>query len=302
MKIGSVIVSYNPKVDLLNENIDAIISQVDAVLIVDNGSKNIERIRLSISDKNIHILELKKNMGIAYALNSGISYFQDLKFDWVITLDQDSIAPRNLINDLININEFKDENIGIVAADFIDVSQGEESSTRTGVVGYSKRVITSGSLTNIKVWQSVGGFDEQLFIDYVDHDFNQRIMDMGFEIFQVNDVSFKHSLGEGVSSESNVLAKIFAKQSKGHTDHSAFRQYYIFRNGIIFTKRYSKNITYDTIKLVLDIRWLFLFKQPSKKIFAALHGIWDGLTYNARNDLFFQKYLKLKRMKDNVVK
>ena len=56
MKIGSVIVSYNPKVDLLNENIDAIISQVDAVLIVDNGSKNIERIRLSISDKNIHIL------------------------------------------------------------------------------------------------------------------------------------------------------------------------------------------------------------------------------------------------------
>ncbi|MCK8604571.1 glycosyltransferase family 2 protein [Leuconostoc citreum] len=298
MLIGCVIISYNPKISLLKENIDAIIQQVDQILVVDNGSNNITDVKKLVIHHKIDLLALQSNMGIATALNEGFSYFQSANYDWVLTLDQDSVAPKKLIDKLVNIDEFDKDTVGIVAADFIDRSQGEEESTRSGVVGYSKRVITSGSLTNIKIWQIIGGYDEHLFIDYVDHDFNQRIIDMGFKIFQVNDVFLIHSLGDGMLPQKNILAKIFEKQSKGHTEHSAFRQYYIFRNGIIFNKRYSKHVIYDNLKLISDIRWVLLFSDPSKQLAFAFRGIWDGLRYNKRKDVYFQKYLMLKKRND----
>lgn len=290
--IGSIIVSYNPDIDLLKENLNSIVKQVDKVLVVDNGSQNIAFIKKIVNEAGSSILQLHSNMGIAVALNSGMSYFQNLHYDWIMTLDQDSIAPKNLIKQLTSVNEFKEKNVGIIAADFIDRTQGETITTRSGVVEYSKRVITSGSLTNVEVWKQVCGFDNQLFIDYVDHDFNQRIINMGFKIYQVSDLQLSHSLGKEISPKSNFLAKIFSRQRKGHAEHSAFRQYYIYRNGIIFIKRYSKRSMYDFLKLTSDIRWIFLFSQPIQQLISALHGVWDGLKYNTDNDLYFQEYLK----------
>ncbi|RDF88859.1 glycosyltransferase family 2 protein [Leuconostoc mesenteroides subsp. mesenteroides] len=293
--IGAVIVTYNPKIDLLEENINAIKEQVSSVLVVDNGSINFVQIEKLVIKTEVHLLPLNQNMGIAIALNEGLAYFKNLNFMWAITLDQDSIAPNNLIEALTSTDEFKYPNIGIIAADFIDASQDEIKNSKTGISEYSKRVITSGSLTNVAVWDKVGRFDNQLFIDYVDHDFNQRVMEMGFKIFQVNDVYFRHSLGEKVSSKKNILAKLFYKQVKGHAEHSAFRQYYIYRNGVIFIKRYSKHPFWDFIKLISDIRWIMLFSSPIKQSAAAAHGVIDGLMYSPKKDTYFQRYLDLKK-------
>lgn len=43
-KISAGIVTYNPEMQRLEENINAIIGQVDEVVLVDNGSANIKEI------------------------------------------------------------------------------------------------------------------------------------------------------------------------------------------------------------------------------------------------------------------
>ena len=47
--IGALIVTFNPDLDVLLRNIQAIRQQVNRVLIVDNGSKNINEIRNMIT-------------------------------------------------------------------------------------------------------------------------------------------------------------------------------------------------------------------------------------------------------------
>ena len=42
-KICAGIVLYNPEIDLLKKNIEAIADQVDCIYLFDNGSKNHER-------------------------------------------------------------------------------------------------------------------------------------------------------------------------------------------------------------------------------------------------------------------
>lgn len=295
MKIGSIIVSYNPDIELLKENIDAIIKQVDRVLIVDNGSRNIVSIKELSDQTGAFLIDLSTNMGIATALNKGMAYFQKLHYDWVLTLDQDSVASDNLISKLTSVSEFTEKDVGIIAADFMDMVQGERESTRSESDRHSRRVITSGSLTNVRIWEYVGGFDEQLFIDSVDYDFNQRIISLGFKIFQVNEVYIRHSLGEGIKTKNNFLTRMMLKQSKGHpTEHSAFRLYYIHRNLIIYAKRYSERPIHDILKSILSMVWIFLFRDPRQKLVSALKGVWDGLKYHSKNDLYFQNYLELK--------
>lgn len=43
------IVTFNPDIELLRKNIEAICAQVDLVIIVDNGSRNLEDIRPSLT-------------------------------------------------------------------------------------------------------------------------------------------------------------------------------------------------------------------------------------------------------------
>lgn len=295
-KIGALIVSFNPSIKLLQENINAIVNQVSTVVVVDNGSNNVNDVEKLLQNYGVSLIKLEKNFGIAAALNRGMEFLKKENFNWVLTLDQDSVVPKDIIQKLTDTKEFKIKNVGLIAADFINSAAGEISSERSGVVGYSRRVITSGSLTNVKVWSIIGGFDEQLFIDAVDHDFNQRIIQMGYDIFQINDVQIKHALGQSMKSNNNILAQIIGFFGSQRSEHSATRLYYIYRNEIIFIKRYSKRKTYDYLRLISDMRRLVIASHPIKQTKAALMGIKDGIKYSTKNDTFFRNYQEKVRL------
>ncbi|MCA1386833.1 glycosyltransferase, partial [Bradyrhizobium sp. BRP05] len=70
MNICAGIVLFNPEIERLNENIEHIRKQVPMVILVDNGSSNLEDVKSLIYDlPNIILLENGKNLGIAQALN-----------------------------------------------------------------------------------------------------------------------------------------------------------------------------------------------------------------------------------------
>lgn len=98
MKTLAGIVLFNPDVDRLKENVNAIIQQVDDLILIDNGSGNINEVKaIHFHDKKYTIIENGNNLGIATALGQIMEYGIQYGYDWVLTLDQDSVCRPGLI-------------------------------------------------------------------------------------------------------------------------------------------------------------------------------------------------------------
>lgn len=96
-RIYAGIVSYNPDLLRLKENISSIQQQVP-VIVFDNGSRNIIAIQKLISDfSEVQLIRSKKNIGIAAALNQLMQWGYENKFDWMLSLDQDSVCEKILL-------------------------------------------------------------------------------------------------------------------------------------------------------------------------------------------------------------
>ena len=97
--ICAVIVSYNSDISII-ENMNALFSQVDTVVIVDNGSSetSIQYLNYLKSEPCVHLILNKDNLGIAVALNLGVKYAIKAGYSWIATFDQDSKVLPNYIS------------------------------------------------------------------------------------------------------------------------------------------------------------------------------------------------------------
>lgn len=174
---------FNPDVARLEENISSIYGQVDRVICVDNGSDNIKSIEDCVLKnwKNITIIKNGKNEGIAKALNQMFEFAIEQQYEYVLTLDQDSVCPDNIIEEY---NKYLDEHkLGSLCPQCVDRNFKSELNNED-VIEVDK-CITSASLVPVSAWNDVGGFNEELFIDFVDHDFVLSLRNMGIEYFRL---------------------------------------------------------------------------------------------------------------------
>ena len=98
-RIMACIITYNPDINRLIDNLSSINKQVDCTLIVDNNSVNISEIEeIALKFKNSVILRENKNIGIAGALYDAMNYAIEKDYDWALSLDQDSVCSTELIS------------------------------------------------------------------------------------------------------------------------------------------------------------------------------------------------------------
>lgn len=60
---------------------------------------------------------------------------------------------------------------------------------------FSTALITSGTLLNLSLFQKIGGFDENLFIDAVDHEYTIKSLLTGYKIIQFPCIQLTHQIG-----------------------------------------------------------------------------------------------------------
>ncbi|TDQ38646.1 glycosyltransferase family 2 protein [Aureibacillus halotolerans] len=273
--IVAVIITYNPEIERLKENINAIIKQVDKTIIIDNSSSNIEQVQSLIKDFNIDMFKNPNNLGIAKAINQGIDYAFKNTYSWILTLDQDSICSENMINEMKNVinNDHLNKNLGIVAPNIIGNNFNISSSINN--ISNPTTVFTSGSLMNVNMAVSVGGALEKLFIDYVDHEFCLRIKKNGYNIVKISTAQLNHQLGE-------LKKHSFFGRNINTTNHSHIRRYYIYRNFIYVIKRYCIFFPgwclLELLRKTRGIITIILFeKQRMTKLKYIAKGLKDGL-------------------------
>jgi len=93
--------------------------------------------------------------------------------------------------------------------------------------------ITSGSLIDVALWARVGGFDEDLFIDHVDHDYCLRSRAAGFSIVRREDAILHHHTGSLREIRLLGLKRTISM-------HSPDRLFYMIRNGFLLRARYGR--------------------------------------------------------------
>ncbi|MET1063642.1 MAG: glycosyltransferase family 2 protein [Arthrobacter sp.] len=227
-KISAVsgIVSFNPDLDRLRENVAATLREVDDLVIVDNNSQNVEGIKALLGEfPSVRLIRNPSNGGIAKALNQIMAWAAERGSTWALLLDQDSVVSPGMVASLVNN---VDDGVAIVAPAIVDRSAQDRSSDEQGPssVAYC---ITSGSLCSVSAWESIGGYDGSMFIDFVDFDFCLRLREAGFTIIREPAATLLHEIGK-ITRHGPLTAY----------HHSAFRSYHMARDMLYYAHKHRQ--------------------------------------------------------------
>lgn len=273
-RIIAGVVSYNPDTARLLENISALKKQVAHILIVDNGSANFQEFS-EVLPKDIIYIQNQSNKGIAAALRQIMEYAQDNKFDWVLSLDQDSVIEPGLVAEYLkHIAHSKTNDTAMYTCLIKDRNFHEaECETQQDATIEVPRCITSAALTSVAHYSKTPGYDAHLFIDGVDFDLCYSLRELGFKIVRINYLGLLHEVGKGENR------KLFGKNLVVY-HHSPFRFYYLSRNQIkLHNKHPELHPVSRTLKAEAKLLVRILFYEDSKwsKLKRYVKGIYHGL-------------------------
>ncbi len=276
MRIDGIVILYNPD-ETVVKNITSYVNCIDKLYIVDNSEKkNIDLIsRIMDISKKVEYIDNGGNQGIAKALNMGAKLAIKNGANWLLAMDQDSYFEKNEISIYIqNIVEFKDkDNVAIFAPNTSTPTYSIYSKRDTNSFVDSTVIITSGSVINLDLFSKIGEFDENLFIDEVDHDYCLRAVANNYRVIMFNNIFLNHQIG--------IVKKIkLLNKEKSITIHSPVRNYYAMRNVLYMRKKHKNNFGSWTKKRVSyvikdNLRNLIFGEYKLRRIFFILKGIID---------------------------
>ncbi|GAB4007711.1 glycosyltransferase family 2 protein [Spirosoma migulaei] len=242
-RIAGTVILYNSNFDVI-DNINTYMDQVEVLYVVDNSdSLNKELINTLQQFEKIIYYSNNGNRGIACALNIAANLAICDGFSYLLTMDDDTSVPQNMINVMLSfLKNHKKDNIALIAPQHIP-NLVENSYTNVYFV------ITSGSLLDLNAYLQCGPFLEELFIDWVDHEYCMRLKKHNFSIIELNYLSINHRLGN--RKEISLLGV-----SVFWTSHNPIRIYYKIRNTLYVLTKYRK---------IIPIGYLIIFAKDFTK-------------------------------------
>ena len=291
--ICAIIVTFHPDEEI-QDRIERIAIQVKKIIIVDNNSCQETRKKLKKISEHVgaKLILNNTNLGVATALNIGFQECINSQdgFEWCLTMDQDTILKTNMIQNLISA--YKDcpfrEQVGIVGSNYEEYHTGRILFNNIGINNSWAEVEhlpSSGCLNSINIFQEVGKFRDEFFIDYVDTEYCIRIKDHGFKVIISPFINMIHPLG---NYKFNNLYKFLT----GHdliTNYPPIRHYYWTRNGLTLVReRFWKNTKWalnQLYYLILRRVLIVLIFEDHKllKLRNIVLGIFHSIIRKAKN-------------------
>jgi GT2 family glycosyltransferase len=146
------------------------------------------------------------NGGVSAAYNFALDRAKELGCDWLVLLDQDTSLPPDFFSSLLAILDGPLITTDVVAIVPRVFSGGRQSSPvypailrSTPCLVYDKAMsdwimsINSGSAIRVEFLDSIGGFTNELWLDFLDHWLFLKIHQSGKKTF-VSDIRVQHSL------------------------------------------------------------------------------------------------------------
>jgi rhamnosyltransferase len=274
------VVTYYPDA-LFPLRVESILAQVEHLIVVDNGTTGPDVAvfgQVSVGPE-ITLIRNLENTGLAAALNQGVNEALSRGFPWVLLLDQDSRPLPGMVKTMLECRQTIPEQERPMV-----LGPRTEIENYTGDGGWRQgdgpwkevsHVITSGSLVSTAAFQAAGGFQESLFIDYVDIEYCLRLRSLGFRVVHVRDAVLRHRLGR-------ITKRRLLRRTVHPSHHDPVRRYYQFRNALLvqraYKDRYPDWCRTNRIVLIKTACLMLLFERRRlQKILQAVRGIRHGL-------------------------
>ena len=306
-KICLVVVTYNRK-ELLKENLNSLINQNIKcdILVVDNNSNDGTDSLVKDFQKeysNIIYIKLDENVGGAGGFYNGVSKAYELKYDFVVLMDDDghpinNNTIRNLIelyykedNKKVMINSivYSDYNTKTLSFGMLGANNLEElkEKIKDGKIEGAINPF-NGTLLTKELIKDIGYPKKEFFISGDETEYTLRARKNGYKIMTAVSSEYYHP------SAKYKIKKVFGKEIKMRSSISIWRRYYYARNYSFINKKYYrvgrqiKNI----IKQLLES--IFLVEKPLIAIKYTLLGIIDGYREKFVNDKHINEKLQKK--------
>lgn len=276
MKFAGTVVLYNPEKEIL-ENVETYLPFIDVLYVMDNSTKKIEYVDEIKKIKKVKYISLDGNKGIAKALKDATEIAKKDGYDFLLSMDQDSKFPTE---DFKYVKEYLENNdiskLGIISVNFPYSTYSSDHDNKIDVIKV-RDTITSGSFLNLVNYDKIEGYNEDLFIDFVDNDICYQFIENGYDILVMPNIALNHKIGE--------LKEVkFLWYKRKLATHSPLRYYYIYRNYNYFKKfkkgKYKEILMEKRCSRAFGARIIlrrFLTEKPHfKNLKMILRGIRDG--------------------------
>ena len=262
--ILAVIVTFNPKSP--PEELCNTLRIKCRVLVVDNSTDQdcVAQLQVWARSHNYDHFAMGGNVGIAAAQNIGLAFARRISAGGLIFFDQDSLIDFSALAVLVYAVKHGERAVYCLMP-------GDHSSTTNTKTFEIRELMSSGSGCQLDIFDAIGPFEADLFIDCVDFEWGWRCLRHGVPIFALQAGVFQHKLGE---------SRVSLLGFNAHTD-SPIRLYYqlrnitqmIFRNYVPLCWKCSQ-ILRSSAKVLLMV---LTTRQRRLRIKLAAQGIGDGL-------------------------
>ncbi len=263
-KILAIVVTYYPERDLLEKNISAYIEYVDKVLIWENTPSDVKLQYRFVDHKKVEYCGDGIN-SISHALNYAWKYAQKHGYDYLLTMDQDSLWGDFYAYIMQTVYNTETPS-GIWGPNAYDENVSYE------ILEFEK-IITSGMLLKVDLIDYIGGWNESFPVDCVDDEFCLRANRKGIKSYILGKCLLRQQYG----APKNVS---FLGHSATITYDSPRRLYSIYRSHVILLRLFPEVKCIKTEfwgYWVPQIKWyVFRGTKPVSNLYAIFRGVLEG--------------------------
>ncbi|WP_136656796.1 glycosyltransferase family 2 protein [Nitratireductor sp. XY-223] len=245
------------------------------VVIVDNGSEDIQRVRSLCARTSIRLIENGKNLGFGRACNIGA---RGVETEFLLFLNPDAKLQAGAIQALLKGADIHPE---ACAFNPIDLCNGRKRLLKRSSVLLPRRnweveggsardrrlPVLSGAALFVRrsAFEAVGGFDEQIFLYHEDDDISLRLKHQCGALLCLSDAIVSHARGQ--SSLRNAQT---ARQKAMYMGQS--RVYATRKHGVPYA--YAKASASGLLRVLSPINVLSARKRSENLGF--LNGVWSA--------------------------
>ena len=245
MTVTAVVTAFEPGQSLL-DTCEVAARQVDEVIVVDDGSpSDVSAVLDRCRELGYAVIESGTNRGIAHALNVGVRRALDTGADAVLTLDQDTVLGDDYVDKGIAHLELArslDLPDVMLSTSLINDLVAPFWFAHKGLT-LAFEPIQSGMIITRSLFEKVGLFEEDLFIDCVETEFYLRARANGGHALVIPGSRIEHQMGRPMVWSPRWPISLLLRSSSGRLEFrgdAPFRHYYIMRNRWTVYRRYAR--------------------------------------------------------------
>ncbi|MFW0783318.1 glycosyltransferase [Gordonia sp. CPCC 206044] len=286
--VVAVVASFEPAPELVDV-VKRVVGQVESVIVVDDGSPSL----VTSPDGGVRavldgcvalgasLLESPSNDGIAAALNRGVSEALARGADAVLTLDQDTLLDDDYVARVVDHLALA-TSVGLTRVMFSPSMINDDVApfwfaARGLTLAFEP--IQSGLVITRDVFDAVGLFDEDLFIDCVETEFYLRARAQGAHALIVPGTGIRHRLGRPARwTPPWPLRRLTRGATIEFSEDAPFRHYYIARNRFVLYRRHARSEPlWCAVSIVKDVvsrgRAMLIGTERRARVYLTCAGI-----------------------------